>query len=423
LAGWSIVDALLNDEVNSKIARTEVAQPANFLLQIALAAELATLGVHPAAIVGHSVGEVSAAYLSGMLSLQDAVRVSYHRSRLQGRMAGTGMLAVGMSEAAARERLQGKAGVEIAAINSPAGVTLAGNTIQLLDLAEALNQEQVFNRMLRVEVPYHSFLMEPILEELATVLADIQPRPPSVPLYSTVTGRQVGRENLWDASYWVSNVRQPVYFADAVTSLLEDGYQAFLELGPHPTLSSNVLQVIASKGKTGRCVPTLRREQPDAASIRQALADLYNMGALDEAQPPGGVTGAIGQQDLPRHQFQRVHLWSEETLMCRDRLGEIDKKVLPGFRTESSQPEWECDLSVGALPWLHEHVVAGTTLLPGAAYLDAALAAAAQLQGVEQVVLEDVAFISPLVIAPHEAPILRLSVDEGSGRFLHPQPQ
>ena len=419
LAGWSIIDALMTDESHSKMARTEVAQPANFLLQIALAAELETLGVRPAAIVGHSVGEVSAAYLSGMLSLQDAVKVSYHRSRLQGRMAGTGsMLAVGMSEEAARERLQGMAGVEIAAINSPAGVTLAGNTVQLLDLAEALNQEQVLNRMLRVEVPYHSFLMEPILEELDTVLADIQPRQPSIALYSTVTGRQVGPETLWDASYWLSNVRQPVYFADAVASLLADGYQAFLELGPHPTLSSNVLQVIASKGETGRCVSTLRREQPDVASIRQALAELYTMGALDGALPPGGITGAVSQQDLPCHQFQRVHLWNEEALMRRDRLGDVDKKVLPGFRRESSSPEWECDLSVGALPWLHDHVVAGATLLPGAAYLDAALAAAAQLQGAEQVVLEDVAFISPLVIAAHEAPMLRLSVDESIGAFF-----
>lgn len=418
LAGWSIVDALLTDEAHSKMARTEVAQPANFLLQVGLAAELETLGVRASAIVGHSVGEVSAAYLSGMLSLQDAVKVSYHRSRLQGRMAGTGsMLAVGLSASAARERLQGVAGVEIAAINSPSGVTLAGHTLSLQNLAEALTQEQIFNRALHVEVPYHSFLMEPILEELTTVLADIRPRMPTIPLYSTVTGKQVEPDSVWDAAYWVRNVRQPVYFADAVASLLDAGHQAFLEVGPHPVLSSNVLQVMAGKGETGRCVATLRRELPDAASIRQALAELYTMGALDGGQPPGGFTGVVCQQDLPRHQFQRVHLWSEEALMRRDRLGDVDKKVLPGFRTEASQPEWECDLSVGALPWLHDHVVAGATLLPGAAYLDAALAAATQLQEGGAVVLEDIAFISPLLISPHEAPMLRLSVDEGNGSF------
>ena len=419
LAGWSLVEELLRDESESRVSSTRIAQTGNFLVQVGLAAELAELGIQPAAIVGHSVGEVSAAYLSGMLSLRDAITVSFHRARLQARQAGTGsMLAVGLPEATVRERIADLQGVEIAAVNSPAGVTLAGDSEPIERLAAQLTEEGAFNRLLRVEVPYHSHLMDPILDELRDALAHITPGQPRIPLYSTVTGRRVdGAGEPWDAAYWLGNVRQSVRFADAIGALIDDGFRAFLEVGPHPVLSGNVREILSSRGETGTSIPTLSRDQEDARSVRQTLAELYAAGALDESEPPTGLLGEVPQRELPAHKFQRVHLWSEVENVREDRLGAPDLPVLPGMRTPASQPEWESDISLGALPWLHDHVVADAVLLPGAAYLDAALAAAAAVTGRDAPLIEDVEFISPLVVGEHEAPVLRLTVDEDSGRF------
>ncbi len=419
LAGWSLIDELLRDEDTSKATSTRIAQTGNFLVQAGLAAELAELGVHPVAIVGHSVGEVSAAYLSGMLSLREAVTVSYHRARLQALQAGTGgMLAIGLSETEAQARLAGIKGVEIAAVNSPAGVTLAGEHEPLERLAEQLAEEGVFNRALRVEVPYHSHLMEPILAELRQALAELKPKPPQVPLYSTVTGARVlGTDDLWGAEYWVANVRQTVRFAAAIEAMIDDDRRVFLEVGPHPVLSGNVRQILLRRGEAGTSIPTLVRGDEDAASLRAALAELYAAGALDAAAPPGGLLGPTPQRELPVHRFQRVTLWTEIESMRHDRLGEPESPVLPGVRTKASNPEWECDISAGALPWVRDHVVSGAELLPGTAYLDAALAAASKITGRECPMIEQVQFISPLVIGAHEAPVLRLSVDEATGRF------
>lgn len=420
MAGWSLIEELLRDEADSKASSTRVAQTGNFLVQVGLAAELAELGIRPEAIVGHSVGEVSAAYLSGMLSLRDAITVSFHRARLQARQAGTGsMLAVGLPEEKVLARIADLQGVEIAAVNSPAGVTLAGDSEPLEKLAAQLTEEGTFNRMLRVEVPYHSHLMDPILDALREALADLAPKAPNIPLYSTVTGKLVeGKDDLWNAEYWLANVRQSVRFADAIGALVGDGFRAFLEVGPHPVLSGNVREILATRGETGSCVPTLARNQEDTQSLRTTLADLYAIGALDAAEPPGGLLGPVPQRSLPAHKFQRVHLWSEVEDLRRDRLGDTGGPVLPGFRTAASQPEWDCDITIGSLPWLHDHVVADSVLLPGAAYLDAALAAAVALTGREMPAIEDVEFISPLVVGEHEAPVLRLTVEEQTGRFV-----
>lgn len=425
LAGWSLIDELLRDEAESRVTTTRVAQTGNFLVQVGLAAELAALDIRPAALVGHSVGEVSAAYLSGMLSLREAVTVSYHRARLQAQQAGTGsMLAVGLPEAAVQARITHLQGVEIAAVNSPTSVTLAGATEPLQQLTAEWEQAGVFNRLLQVEVPYHSHLMDPILPALRDALAGLNPQAPQRPLYSTVSGQRVGTEaapapcpDLWDADYWAANVRQPVRFAAALDALIHDGYRGFLELGPHAVLSGHIREMLSRRGEPGASVPTLMRQQPDDASLRATLAELYALGLLSEAAPPGGLLGPVPHRDLPVHRFQRVPLWAEVPDLRRDRLGDEGAPVLPGLRTRASQPEWECDISVGALPWLHEHVVAGMVLLPGAAYLDAALAAAVAVTGREHPALQDVVFVSPLIVGEHEAPVLRLSVDEDTRRF------
>lgn len=420
LSGWSLVEELLKDEADSKVTSTEIAQTGNFLLQVGLVAELEALGVKPAALVGHSVGEVSAAYLSGTLSLKEAVTVSYHRSRLQALQAGTGgMMAVGLSESDIITRIANLKDVEIAAVNSPSSVTLAGDLDTLKRLAEQLETEGVFNRILHVEVPYHSHFMDPILDELKEMLSVLAPQAPTLPLYSTVTGKPVdSSKDLWDAEYWQKNVRDSVRFADAVENLINDGFRTFLEIGPHPVLSGNIREILLKSGETGATISTLSRNRDDMESLRNTMAELYAIGALDETEPPGGWVGISKQYDLPVHKFQRTKMWFEPEELTLERLGDPSSPILPGLHTLSNLPEWETDINIGSLPWLKDHVVAGSVLLPGAAFIDAALAAAASVTKSETPIIEEIEFISPLVIDDHEVPVLRLSADPDTGRFV-----
>ncbi|WP_433601877.1 type I polyketide synthase [Nocardia sp. CA-135953] len=417
LAGWSILEEMGRDAADSRIARTEIAQPANFLLQAALTAELADFGIRPAVTVGHSVGEVTAAYVSGALSLTEAVTVGYHRSRLQATTAGTGgMLAVGLAEAEARELLTDLDGVCIAAVNSPSAVTLAGDSQVLAYLGERLTADGVFAKALRVEVPYHSHLMDPILDDLRTALATLAPGDATVPAYSTVTGTQATRQD-WGAEYWARNVRDQVRFADAIGELLDAGHRVFLEVGPHPVLNGSIREILVQQGITGAAISTLTRGGDDSENILTAIGELYRAGSLDGDRLPGAIDPGVGHVDLPHYPWQRRFVWTQEPETDLDRIGTPNGYAMLGDRTASVATEWEVQLSVSNLPWLRDHVVAGAVVLPGAAYLDAALSAIALRTGRDSFGLESIEFISPLVIDEHDVPVVRIGVEESTRRF------
>ncbi|MTE15996.1 SDR family NAD(P)-dependent oxidoreductase [Nocardia aurantiaca] len=416
IAGWSIVEELLRPEEESRVTTTAVAQPANFLIQVALVALLEELGIRPAAVVGHSVGEVSAAYVTGMLSLRDALLVSYHRARLQATTAGSGgMLAIGLAQAAALALIEGDELVSIAAINSPSAVTLAGQEQRLDEIAESLTAQGVFARRLQVEVPYHSYLMDPILDELRSALADLELADPRIPLWSTVTGARVTAGD-WDAEYWCANVRQPVRFADAITELVGAGSRVFLEVGPHPVLGANIREILIGASETGTTVATLNRKQADDESIRQTVAGLYTAGVLDiDALFGDLVTRHV---DLPRYPWQRTRLRLELVGMQQLKYGTPGTyRMLGDPVLEDPTTAWRIQLSVGDLPWLADHVVGGSRILPGAAYLDAALSAAALRTESTRVAVEDVRFLAPLVVDEGMAPVVELHVEESTRRF------
>ncbi|MFI6365762.1 type I polyketide synthase [Nocardia sp. NPDC050630] len=425
IAGWSIIEELLKPEEESQVTTTAVAQPANFLVQVALYAWLTEHGIEPAAVVGHSVGEVAAAYVTGMLSLRDALTVAYHRARLQATTAGSGgMLAVGVSEQAARELLSGDELVDIAAINSPSGVTLAGDEQRLGEIAEKLATDGIFARQLQVEVPYHSYLMEPILDELRSALADLKLAAPTVTLFSTVTGTEVtGPE--WDAEYWCRNVRQPVRFADATAALVGAGSRIFVEVGPHPVLGANIREILIGAGETGTTIATLNRKQDDGVSVRQLIAGLYGVGVLDiDALFASAHAGPTPHVELPRYPWQHSRLHNELPAFAQARHGTAGSYSMLGD-PDLAEPQnlWRTHLSVAALPWLDDHVVGGSRILPGAAYLDAALSAAAARSdlvgpaGSARVAVEDVRFLAPLLIADGDVPVVELRVEESTRRF------
>lgn len=418
IAGWSIIAEMLRDEADSHVMRTEIAQPANFLVQAALTAVLAERGVTPAVVVGHSVGEVTAAYVSGALSLTDAVLVSYHRSRLQASTAGSGgMLAVGLSADEAEALIAEIPQVSLAAVNGPTSVTLAGDTAALESLDETLSAAGAFVRMLRVEVPYHSHLMDPILGELTETLAELAPREGTLAAYSTVTaGLITGTE--WTASYWCDNVREPVRFADTIAALLEDGHRVFLEVGPHPVLSGNIREQLVQRGIIGVAVPTLARGADDEQRVLEAVAELYAAGGISTAEIPGAPDVRAPHLDLPRYPWQKTYLRSEDPVTMLDRFGLSESfAMLRDPIGTGADTEWEVRLAAANLPWLPHHVVAEHVVVPGAAYLDAALSAAAVRTGRPSFGLESVQFTAPLLVDPHDVPILRVTVEESTRRF------
>ena len=390
LTGWSVLEALGTDEASSRVRETQVAQPANLMIQVALTRLLASWGIRPDAVVGHSIGEVGAAWASGALTLAEAIAVSHHRSRLQQRAAGGSMLAAGVGEEQAL-RLLDELGlsrrVAIAAINSPDSVTFSGDRASLSRLAEVLAAQGRFHRMLEVEVAYHSHHMDPLEDELLEALAGLAPAAPSLPLYSTVTGTRM-EGDLVDAAYWWRNVRQAVRFEQAVRSLAADGYTIFVEVGPHPVLRHALTQTLTAAGVQGTLVATLDRKTCEGQAIDACLARLHAAGvpvAWERIVPAGKLVR------LPSYPWKRERYEAESAASRRYRLGDAGHPIL-NERLDVPEPAWRVELNRGFFPYLDDHKVDGAAIVPGAFYVEAGLAVAPRELGERPLVLRNVAF-------------------------------
>jgi acyl transferase domain-containing protein/NAD(P)-dependent dehydrogenase (short-subunit alcohol dehydrogenase family)/acyl carrier protein len=397
IAGFSILAEMLKGEADSQITKTELAQPANLFIQLGVLAMLEAAGVKPGAVVGHSVGELGSAYAAGVLDLEDALKVCYHRSRLQATCAGTGaMMAVGLSVEKAEKLLaEGADRVSIAAVNGPANVTLAGDAAQLAALAQQLARDEIFHRKLDVEVPYHSPMMDPIMGPLAEALADIRPRAPRIPLYSTVTGRLVQSVS-YGADYWPLNARQAVLFAPAVRELLDAGFTTFLEVGPHPVLATSLKDVIKSAGRDCRTVFTLRRQNPELSSVHRGIMGVYAVGSELDWQLTNGHGKFIA---LPNYPWQRERLWMETERARQDRIMAIVHPIL-GMQDTPGAPVWRNDFEHQPVAYLQDHVVAGTPILPAAGFIEALLELATlQFEHAAGFTLRSLDIHAPMVIA------------------------
>lgn len=377
LAGWSLVDQMTVDESASRMSETQVAQPANFAIQVGVAALFESWGLLPAAIVGHSAGEVAAAYVAGAMSLPEAVRVIYHRSRLQQLSTGQGkLLAVELSREEVERAIQGFEGVSIAALNGPRSATLVGDPAALEQIASACLAQETFARFLKVDVPYHSHYMEPIRQELHDVLADLSLEETTIPLFSTVTGAQIRGTEL-DAGYWWRNVREPVYFAAAIEQLLSAGFEgAYVEISPHPVLSTSLKQCIEQRESSAFTISTLNRKRADRQAMLECAAHLYVAGCDLNWD---AIVGSYTYTPLPHYAWQRQSHWIESDESRADRQLAL-KNPLLGRRMASPQPTWNNVLSATAPAFLADHRVDRSVVYPGAAYVEMACAAAAELQ-------------------------------------------
>ncbi|MEE4490843.1 type I polyketide synthase [Streptomyces sp. BE230] len=308
-AGWSPAEELRAGADRSRLAETEIAQPVVLALQVAATALWRSWGIEPAAVIGHSMGEITAAHVAGALSLPDAVRIVVHRGRLLQRSAGQGrMAAVALPEDELLPLLEPFGDdLCLAAVNSPSSCVVSGTDAAVSALTGRLSARDVTCRDMPGTYAFHSPQMDPHRAELTELLDGLTPTEPTVPLLRTSGITPDGTEPALDAGWWGRNVREPVRFAEAAARAVDAGHRVFLEIGPHPVLTQPLLRTMAAAGTDGRVVATLRRDTDAVHSSRAALAELYTAGAdicWRNVEPdPNPV------RDLPRYPWQGEPMW------------------------------------------------------------------------------------------------------------------
>ncbi|MER5705955.1 acyltransferase domain-containing protein, partial [Micromonospora sp. NPDC002296] len=375
----SLRDVVWSGGPSAALDRTVFAQAGLFAVEVASWDLLRSWGVRADFLAGHSVGEVTAAYAAGMLSLEDACVLVAARGRLmQALPAGGGMLAVGAPE----ERVRGLidelgAAVDVAAVNGPAAVVVSGALDEVETVAAACRDREWRTKPLAVSHAFHSRLMEPMLDGFASALAGLTWRPPAVPIVSNLTGAVADPAEIADPGYWVRHVRQPVRFADAVRCLREQDVTLFLEVGPDSVLTTMARDCVEAADDV-RFVPTMRAGRPEIDTTLAALADLYVAGApVDWAAHLTGTGARPRRTELPTYAFDHQRYWLNTTDPAdvgAPGLGvrAVDHPLLGAAVTVAADDAriFGTELSVRTHPWLTEHVVWDSVVVPGAALVE-----------------------------------------------------
>ncbi|WP_449339527.1 SDR family NAD(P)-dependent oxidoreductase [Streptomyces chartreusis] len=360
------------------LRRTEQAQPALFALQVALYRLVTSLGVTPEYVTGHSVGEIAAAHVAGILTLDDACALVCARARLMGELPPGGvMVAVAATEEETLPLLTSD--VAIAAVNGPNALVLSGAEPAVEAVLARLGDRR--SRPLDVSHAFHSPLMDPVLDDFRTVTATLTHHRPRIPFVSAATGAPAG-DDLASPEYWVRHLREPVRFADAIGTLTGTGADAFLEIGPDGGLASLVADLAPDAAVA---VPLLRRDRPEEASTVAALAALHVQGVTIDWTALYAGTGARRLHDLPTYPFQRRRLWPTASLRSADATGlglaATDHPLLGAALPVAGAGDLVLTgtLSRTLHPWLEGSAVDGTVRLPGAALVEAAVRAGDQV--------------------------------------------
>ncbi|MDC9016417.1 type I polyketide synthase [Mycobacterium marinum] len=380
---------------------TEFAQPALFAVEVALFAALQRWGLQPDFVMGHSVGELSAAYVAGVLKLADAAMLVVARGRLmQALPAGGAMVAVAAAEDEVLPSLTD--GVGIAAINAPKSVVISGAEAAVTAISDQFAQQGRRVHRLAVSHAFHSPLMEPMLEEFARIAAQVEAREPQIALVSNVTGELASADGgFGSAQYWVEHVRRAVRFADSARQLHTLGATHFVEVGPGSGLTGSIEQSLAPAEAV--VVSMLGKDRPEVASVLTAFGQLFSTGMSVDWPAVFAGSGAT-RVDLPTYAFQRRRFWevpgadgpADATGLG---LGGAEHALLGAVveRPDSGGVVLTGRLALADQPWLADHVIGGVVLFPGAGFVELAIRAGDE---VGCAVVEELVLAAPLVLHP-----------------------
>ncbi|MFI6039948.1 type I polyketide synthase, partial [Streptomyces sp. NPDC051315] len=306
---WSLSAVLRGDEGAADLGRVDVVQPALWAVMVSTAALWLAHGVRPAAVVGHSQGEIAAACAAGALSLEDGARVVALRSRALTRIAGTGgMMSVPLSADDTRARMTPWDGrLALAAVNGPSSAVVSGEAEALEEMYAALVADGVRARKVNVDYGSHSPQVEQIEDTVREALAGIEPRESEIPFHSSLTGDWLDTTAL-DAGYWYTNLRETVRFEEAVRGLIAAGHRTFIEVGPHPVLAVGLRDSLDAAGADGAVLGSLRREQGDLRQFLTALTEAHLHGVDVDFETVFAGTGAV-RTDLPTYPFEHRRYW------------------------------------------------------------------------------------------------------------------
>jgi acyl transferase domain-containing protein/acyl carrier protein len=373
--GWSAADFLRDGIDAERLARADYAQPLLFAIQVGIVTVLRRLGIDATGHIGHSVGEVAAAWAAGALSLADAVRVIVARSRNQERTRGIGRMAAVAAGGETLRELLAEMGspIELAAINAAQSVTVSGPEEAIDQLRKEGRRRGIACRALDLDFAFHSEAMDPIREPLLADLTGLVSTAPEAMLVSTVTGEPVADGQL-DADYWWQNVRRPVQFADAMAALVAAGHRIFVEIGASAVLQSYLHDALRAGEVQGRVLASLGKKERDADPF-PAIAARCHVAGHDLAEAPW-FDGPAEPRGLPLYAWQRERFWYETTVEGPDLVNPQFLHPLLGFRVPGPLPSWLNHLDQDLLPWLADHAIEGVPIMPAAGVLEMALAAA-----------------------------------------------
>ncbi|MFI0264860.1 beta-ketoacyl synthase N-terminal-like domain-containing protein, partial [Streptomyces sp. NPDC017056] len=368
------VESLVFGDAPELLDRTEYTQPALFAFEVALFRLLESWGVTPDFLVGHSIGELVAAHVAGVLNLPDAALLVAHRGRLMQQLPEGGAMAAieAGEEEIAPQLAEHPAAIGLAAVNGPRSIVVSGDEGPVADLMAAWRARGRRVHRLTVSHAFHSPRMEPMLDGFRWIARVVSYAEPAIPIVSNVTGRVLTAEEARDPEYWVRHVREPVRFADAIGLLARSGASTFLELGPDGALTGLGQECLDDADAA--FLPTVRADRPEAATLTTALARLHTRGVPVDwtAALPAGTA----PEDLPTYAFQRKHYWLDAAAPAGDLaaagLGAAGHPLLSAVVTlpDTQDTVLTGRLSLRTHPWLADHAVLDTVLFPGTAWVE-----------------------------------------------------
>ncbi|MGW1958625.1 acyltransferase domain-containing protein, partial [Streptomyces sp. NPDC001920] len=409
LTGWSLVDALRGTDGAPELDRVDVVQPALFAVMVSLAALWRSFGVEPDAVMGHSQGEIAAAHVADALSLEDAARVVALRSKAITALAGTGgMASVPLPVNTVRERLAAWGDrLGVAAVNGPRSTVIAGEHTAVDEAVAAYRADGVRARRIPVDYASHTPHVEAIQDQVLDALGSLAPRAARIPFYSTVTAGPVDTTEL-DAGYWYRNLRRTVRFEETTRALLDDGHGLFIEASPHPVLTVGLQETVDAYGADAAVLESLRRSEGGVGRFTASLARAYTHG-VDVNWLGAFAHRTARTVPLPTYAFQHTTYWLDAPAPSDVRASGMNRADHPLLGAVTELPDgghlFTGSVSMDRFPWLGDHRVFGSVLLPGAAFTEAALHVARHIgaAGVEELTLH-----APLVLAEREAADLQV---------------